>query len=279
MKDVSTTSPEPKATSRSSRRQWMRLAAACVLTVALGCIVAVIYLRYSPVPQPTTSGDALDVPLGVEEAVIIRYAGPKLVAKPYRRGASINLRIADSVATDGVTTYDVRYVVNLPGEFELTDYLTSTDGTELQGLPKFRVRGETRLTKTIETRIREIEDVRIEIRHWYYETLAVLFVLWILWLLGLIFVGRQKREKVIADSPPPPTIRQRIRVLLEKLQQQSLSVAEKAELELLLITHWKNHSAPDSGERLADACRRVRNQSEHGKAYETLQAWLHYPAG
>ena len=68
--------------------------------------------------------------------------------------------------------YDIRYVISLPGEFDLTKYLTSTDGHPIDDLPPFPVRGLTSLTKDIETRIQEIENVGVHIWHGYYESLA-----------------------------------------------------------------------------------------------------------
>jgi hypothetical protein len=110
-------------------------------------------------PAPPQTAGAHDVPLGVEEAVSIRYAGSRLIVRPYRRGASVTLRIAAEVPQGQTRVYDVRYVVNLPGEFNLLDYLTAADGSFLDGLPSFVVHGQTRLTKDIETRIRELETV------------------------------------------------------------------------------------------------------------------------
>ncbi len=141
-----------------SRLRSRRLAAGVLLAVA-GLVSGIVWYRSGP----AESRSEHDVPLGVEEAVVIRYAGPRLVAQPYRRGASINLRIASQTEVDEVRVYDVRYVVNLPGEFALTDYLTSADGRPLDDLPVFTVRGLTSLTKDLETRIREIEDVGIHI--------------------------------------------------------------------------------------------------------------------
>ncbi len=246
----------------------------CGAIAAAVVLVVVAPWRPGPPPRPPAEGD---VPLGVEEAVIIRYGGPRLVARPYRRGASINVRIADEALRGDVRIYDVRYVVNLPGEFELTDYLTSADGRPIDDLPKFRVRGLTSLTKDIETRIREMEDVGVHIWHGYYETLAGLGVFWGLWLAGLIFVGRAKRPPPAKPEPPEPTLAERIARYLAALADRDLSVEEKARLELLLLTAWQERLDLNA-QRMAAACRRIRQSNELGSAYEKLQRWLHAPA-
>jgi hypothetical protein len=216
------------------------------------------------------------VPLGVEEAVIIRYAGPRLVPRPYRRGASINLRVAEEIEQGEVRVYDVRYVVNLPGEFDLTEYLTSADGRPIDDLPSFKIRGLPSLTKDIETRIRQIEDVEIRFWHGYHETLVGLGAFWGLWLVALVFVGRGKRAAREEPPPPEPSTAERIARLLRKLAGGELTIDEKAELEILLLTCWREDLDLDD-RRLADACRRIRASDQFGRAYRRLETWLHDP--
>ncbi len=244
--------------------------AGCLLLFALGGLAAVLLRWREPQPQRSDT----DVPLGVEQAVVIRYGGPRLMARPYRHGASVNLRIADEVEKGGVRVYDVRYVVSLPGEFDLTEYLTSTDGRPIHDLPAFRVRGLTSLTKDIETRIQEIENVGVHIGHWYYESLAGLGVFWVVWLLGLIFVGRPRRPPRSAPPPRQPSIEEQIELLLSDIGRGELAVPERARLEALLLRNWRERLGLTS-RRMADSCRDIEGSRELGPVYSKLQAWLH----
>ena len=256
-----------------TRRRW--LVFVCALALLVAAVGAVVLLHNR---QETAARDngIIDVPLGVEGAVIIRYAGPALVSRPYRRGASVNVRIARQKEQDDVRVYDVRYVVNLPGEFDLTDYLTSRDGNAIESLPSFRVRGVTRLTKDLETRIREIEEVEINIWHWYYESLAGLAGIWVAWLMGLIFVGRSKRRPPPASiTGAPPSVEEQIARYLQRLEGEELSVEEKAELEVLLLNHWRDVLGYRG--RLADMCQQLRRDTRLSRAYMALQSWLHHP--
>ncbi len=262
---------QQQSTVRNGRP--LRLLVVCAL-LAVVALVVTLALRRSSEPQRDWS--ATDVPLGVEEAVIIRYNGPRLVARPYRRGASVNLRIAGETRVGDTHVYDVRYVVNLPGEFDVTDYLMSADGTPIDDLPAFTVNGLTSLTKDIETRIQEIEKVQIHIWHWYRETLIGLGVFWILWLLGLIFIGRPKRAKELPPSPPPPSVETRIERFLDALSTRELTLDEKTQLEALLLLHWRDLLGFDQ-QPLAPACRQIQRSGQVGHAYEQLQAWLHAP--
>jgi len=274
-------SGESRKRSEGQRRRVPRLLVACLLLVAVTGAITALLLR-TPRHEEATRCDN-DVPLGVEEAVIIRYAGPRLVAQPYRRGASINLRIADEVQQDAVRVYDVRYVVNLPGEFDLTDYLRAADGNSIDDLPSFTVRGLTSLTKDIETRIREIEDVGVDIWHGYYETLAGLGVFWGLWLLGLIFIGRPKRPPKPPEPPRVPSIAEQIDRYLRALAEGQLSVEDRARLETLLFAHWRERLGLTQ-HRMAVACRQIRhsvtqrNGDALGVVYRELETWLHDPS-
>jgi hypothetical protein len=250
-----------------------------VVAIACGavCVVAlVIALVLSRSTAPPAEEATLDVPLGVEEAVVISYQGPRLVARPYRRGASVNLRIAQEAARGPVRVYDIRYVISQPGEFDLAEYLAAADGTELSDLPRFKVRGLTSLTKDIETRIREIEDVGVHVGHWYYETLAGLGVLWIAWLGGLIWIGRPKRQQKEAPPPPEPSLAERIAQYFDALARGDLSAADKARLESLLLQHWRGRLDLRE-DRMAAACRRMQRNSSVGPAYDAVQSWLHAP--
>lgn len=266
--------PEPQPPAAPARARRVKLvAAACLLMFAVGAGAALMVLRsrQSPLQQSDT-----EVPLGVEQAVIIRYGGPRLQAQPYRRGASVSLRIANEVQRGRVRVYDIRYLISLPGDFDLTKYLTSTDGQPLADLPPFPVRGLTSLTKDIETRIQEIEQVGVHIGHWYYESLVGAGLFWVAWLLGLIFIGRPKRASAPPPAPRAPSLHEQIERLLAALAQRDLTTDEKAGLEALLLRHWRAQLGLDE-QRMAAACRGMEASSVWGRAYRQLQAWLHNP--
>lgn len=259
---------------RTKPRRTLRVVIACTLLATLAAAITIVVVDQKREPEVTRSDR--DVPLGVEEAVIIRYSGSRLVARPYRRGASVNLRIANQTQQGNVRVYDVRYVVSLPGEFDLTEYLTSADGRPISDLPSFKVRGLTSLTKDIETRIQEIEEVGVHVWHWYYETLTGLGIAWGFWLMGLIFTGRPKRPPKITPPPPPPSVAERIARYMMVLRKGELTVNEKAELEILLLEHWRDRL--DLRERrMAEACRQIQHSDDLGTPYDKLQAWLHVP--
>ena len=219
--------------------------------------------------------DNLKVPLGVEQAAIITYSGPGLIVKPFRYGVAVNVRIAQVTDHAGAKVYDVRYLVNREGEHDLIDYLMSDNGSALSGLPSFKVKGDPKLSKELEARVKETEDIGIEVRGHYQATLVALAVFWIAWLFALIFWRRPKKPVVI-PAKPPLTLAAQLRQLLGELEQGGLSAEQKARLEMLLLRCWREGLVPADAP-MADALAAIARGECTGEALDHLQRWLHRP--
>lgn len=219
--------------------------------------------------------DNLKVPLGVEQAAIITYGGPELIVKPFRTGVAVNVRIAQVTTQAEVRVYDVRYLVNREGEHDLSEYLMADNGAALSGLPSFKVMGDPKLSKELEARVKETEEIGIEVRGHYRLTLAALFVAWIVWLLLLIFWRRPKRPAPVA-LPRPLTLAEQLRQLLGELEQAGLSPAQKARLEMLLLRCWREGLVPADAP-MAEVLAAIARGERTGEALGRLQRWLHRP--
>ena len=219
--------------------------------------------------------DDLKVPLGVEQAAIITYSGPGLIVKPFRYGVAVNVRIAQVTEQGGAKVYDVRYLVNREGEHDLIEYLMSDNGAALSGLPSFKVKGDPKLSKELEARVKETEDIGIEVRGHYQATLAGLFVFWILWLLALIFWRRPKKP-VPAPVKPPLTVSEQLGALLDELERGGLTAEQKARLEMLLLRCWREGLVP-AGAPMAEVLAVIARGERTGEALGRLQRWLHRP--
>lgn len=219
--------------------------------------------------------DSLKVPLGVEQAAIITYAGPGLVVKPFRYGVAVNVRIAQVTEREGMKVYDVRYLVNREGEHDLTQYLMSDDGTVLSGLPSFKIQGDPKLSKELEARVKETEEIGIQVWGHYRATLWALFVFWIGWLFLLIFWKRPRHPVVIAPKPPL-TVAEQLQFLLVELEQGGLTAEQKARLEMLLLRSWREGLAPADAP-MAEVLAAVARAETTGEALARLQRWLHRP--
>jgi len=219
--------------------------------------------------------DSLKVPLGVEQAAIITYGGPGLVVKPFRYGVAVNVRIAQVTEREGMKVYDVRYLVNREGEHDLTQYLMSDDGTVLSGLPSFKIQGDPKLSKELEARVKETEEIGIQVWGHYRATLWALFVFWIGWLFLLIFWKRPRQPVVVAPKPPL-TVAEQLQLLLVELEQGGLTAEQKARLEMLLLRSWREGLAPAEAP-MAEVLAAVARAETTGEALVRLQRWLHRP--
>jgi hypothetical protein len=219
--------------------------------------------------------DNLKVPLGVEQAAIITYSGPGLIVKPFRYGVAVNVRIAQVTEHAGAKVYDVRYLVNREGEHDLIEYLMSDNGTALSGLPSFKVKGDPKLSKELEARVKETEDIGIEVRGHYQATLVALAVFWVAWLFVLIFWRRPKKP-VVAPVKPALTLAEQLSQLLGELEQGGLSAEQKARLEMLLLRCWREGLVPADAP-MAEVLAAIARGQGTGEALDHLQRWLHRP--
>lgn len=243
---------------------------ALVLTCVLTITAALLF-------RPQKKDDSLNVPLGVEQAAIVTYSGPPVAVTPYKWGVAVNVRIAKATEHSGARIYDVRYIVNREGTFDLKDYLTAEDGSPLQDLPSFQFHGDPKLSKNLDTRIQETEEVTIDVGGHYYATLAGLGVFWIIWLLLLIFYKRAKPPQAAAPAPPEPTLAEILRAFLAQLEAGTLDTSAKAKLEMLLLRRWREEIAVTDAP-MSTALDAINRSEKTGEPLRQLQRWLHHPA-
>jgi len=239
------------------------LIAACIVVLIGVCL------------WPRRTDDILNVPLGVEQAAIVTYSGPAVAVKPYKWGVAVNVRLAKVTEAAGARIYDVRYLVNRAGTFDLKDYLTSEDGSPLVGLPSFKFTGDPKLSKHLDARIQETEEVGVNVGGHYFATLIGLGGFWIAWLLLLIFYGRPRPPKAVAAAPEP-TLAELLRALLGQLEAGTLDAGAKARLEMLLLRRWREELALTDAPMITSIDAINRNEKT-GEALRQLQLWLHRP--
>lgn len=223
-----------------------------------------------------TRDDGLRVPLGVEQAAIVTYSGPLLAVAPYKWGVAVNVRIAEVTEKPDRRVYDLRYIVNRAGTFDLKDYLVADDGSALTGLPSFKFEGDPKLSKNLDTRIQETEEIRVDVGGRYYEWMALFTLLWIGWLLLLIFWKRPKPPAEPDAGPPPPTLAEMMRSFLAQLEAGTLNADAKAKMEMVMLQCWRNELALGN-EPMDSALAHIASNGKTSEALKKLQHWLHHP--
>jgi hypothetical protein len=242
-----------------------------LVMAVIGVIAAMFSLRKAEEP------DTLHVPLGVEQAAIVTYGGPAVTVAPYKWGVAVNVRIAEVIDQPDKRVYDVRYIVNRAGTFDLKDYLTAEDGSALAGLPTFKFTGDPKLSTNLDTRIQETEEIQVDVGGRYYETLIVLTILWIVWLLLLIYYKREHPQAEAEAAPSGPTLAEMLREFLARLQAGTLDADAKAKLEMTLLKCWRDELAIVSLSMSASMEAMERHDTV-GALLRKLQRWLHQPS-
>ena len=221
----------------------------------------------------TREDKLLNVPLGVEQAAIITYGGPELAVKPFKWGVAVNVRIAQVTGAPGGRVYDVRYLVNREGDYDLRDYLTSASGVVPEGLPVFKFHGDPKMSKELEARIKETEQVGVQVGGRYYTKLTVLGCVWLACLYPLIFWGRPKRL-ALAPVVAPLTEAEELHGLLAKLRAGALDATGQARMEMILLRCWRaGLLRPDAP--MSEVLAAVAKDGRTAEDLRRLQAWLY----
>ena len=110
----------------------------------------------------------------------------------------------------------------------------------------------------------------------YRTVLKVLGVLWVVVLLIIINSFRKKKAASV-ESAPPPSVAERLRPLVQKASTEKLTTDEQAQLERLLVGHWRERLPEVSDQNPAEILRQLRSHSEASPLILQLEKWLHAP--
>jgi len=241
---------------------------------AVSIVILVSLLLLIFVVRHDRDDETMVVPIGVENAVAITYGGPRLEVTPFKRGVSVNVRIALVRETNGTRVYDVRYILNDSGTYNISDFLQSVSDEPIDDLPEFIVEGSSDGVINIEDRIQESETVTVQIKHHYFEKLFILFILWIIWLLMLIFYKRPHKHKELLTVEPAQTFAETLAPYINRLRDGGLDTKAKSELEDIMFGFWSSKSDVNSSD-MFHTLLAIEKSSEFGCDYDMLENWIH----
>ena len=113
----------------------------------------------------------------------------------------------------------------------------------------------------------------------YRTRLTILGVLWGIGLLAILLVGRKRAaDGADREDAKPLTLADRLQPLVEGARSGELSTGQRAELERLLLAHWRDRRDL-VGVHVAEAVSRLRHDEEAGPLFIQLEVWLHSPSG
>lgn len=259
------------------------IAAACALLLcALGAAAA-------PPSPPSASPPAaaagasrppVESTIGIEGQVIFRHPRSEAVqAVPVDDKAPVVVRIAGSTPDGEFVLYDLRFIAQYAGEFDLRSCLRRPDGSPLTDAAPLPIVVGKLLPEDHQGELFEIAGLSVPRLGGYKTALIVVGALWL--LVPAWFIGR----RVLRRPPPPPpqpeppaSLADQLRPLVEAAIRGTLSTPERARLELMLLAFWRDRLGLDAGTMdQAEAIGKLREHHEAGELLSLLERWLHRP--
>ena len=217
--------------------------------------------------------------VGMEGRAEVTLPGTLLEAKPVDPKSLIVLRIADTRPHGALIYYDLRYVGLEPGKYDLRNYLARKDGSTTNDLPAIPVEIAGLLPAKHDGELLAQPEKPLPFLGGYKTLIVLVVALWALVLIPLWLIGRRRKSAPAVAAPmAAPTLADRLRPLVEQAAAGQLSRDGQAQLERLLLTHWRQRLNLEA-EDMAEAIRRLRGDAEGGALLRELENWLHRPPG
>jgi hypothetical protein len=218
--------------------------------------------------------------VGVEGRVEIALPGALLQARPVTDKAPLLLRVASTQPAPRREDvwYDLRYMGLVPGAHDLKNYLVRVDGSSTADLPTIQVAVLGLLPEDHKGELVRNPGARWPFFGGYRVVMVVAAVLWLGMIVPLIFWRRQKRVKVEAAPPPRKTFADRLRPLIDRAANGTLTIEEKGKLERMLLWYWQQR-LDLTGDGPAEAIAALRRHEQAGELLRALEQWLHRRPG
>jgi len=215
--------------------------------------------------------------VGLEGRVEVVLSGTQLEARAVEHKAKLVLRIAETSPRDGAFWYDLRYIGMVPGGYDLRGYLMRTDGSDTNNLPAIPVTVAPLLPEMHDGKLVESPGSALRRLGGYKALMIGAGVLWAVVFIPLLW---RRRKTSVQAAPPPrePTLAERMRPLVEQAAQGTLSHDGQAQLERMLLNHWRQKLGLESL-GMAEAVSKLREHPQAGELLRALECWLHRPPG
>jgi hypothetical protein len=193
--------------------------------------------------------------------------------------APVVVRIAGSTPDGDFVLYDLRFIAQYAGEFDLRECLRKPDGSPLTNAAPLPIVVGKLLPEDHQGELFEFAGLSVPRLGGYKTALFVIGALWL--LVPAWFIGR----RVLRRPPPPPpqpeppaSLADQLRPLVEAAIRGTLSTPERARLELMLLAFWRDRLGLDAGTMdQAEAICKLREHHEAGELLSLLERWLHRP--
>lgn len=154
--------------------------------------------------------------IGVVHTVRVEIPGERIEATPVDERAPAVVRVEPVAETPAGTVYEIDFIGLEPGEYDVTRYLRTLGGAPPEIEPRV-LAIQRKLPADFRGEILALER-RVEMSlAWYRPTAVAVSILWGLCLPLLVLMGRRKPEPEHAPPPPAPTVRERLKALVDQI--------------------------------------------------------------
>jgi hypothetical protein len=217
--------------------------------------------------------------VGIEGRLEILLPGTALLAKATDRTSRVTVRIASTRPHGALTEYDLRYIGLVPGKHDLRQFLVREDGSTTNDLPALEVQIAGLLPAQHRGELLPRSPEPLAALGGYKFVISAVVALWALVVIPLFLAGRKRKAATEGPAPiAPPTLAERLRPLVELATAGRLTTDQQAQLERMLLSHWRERLGLESVSA-TEAIARLREHSEAGVLLRALEDWLHRRPG
>jgi len=213
--------------------------------------------------------------VGIETQLIKEISGSKLKGKKIVITDKLYLYIYNSEKTTNGYKYDLRYIGQESGEYNLKNYLVRCNGNTKEPIPDIPVIINKLLPEEYDGELVYTPLPKITNLGGYKILITSCWCIWALLLIPIIFIARpRKSEEEKINIEPKKTLAELLHPLVSKATTSKLTTAEQAKLERLLLTYWRKvlniEELP-----MHEAIAVLRKDPKGGILLREIEKWLH----
>jgi hypothetical protein len=270
---------------KSLHRHRVRVLAPAVLAALCSSMLHAQDAGSPSAPVSSSQAPKVTTTIGMEGSYFLLRRGGRLFSKPLPRSGEVEnvppflVWIVERVPDGEAERYELRFVGNEAGDYDLGAYLEDAEGKRAQGLEPMPVRVTALLPERHDGSLRSSEPVSLPVLGGYQTLLWILGIAWavpVLWWLVRALIRRRPRRA--AEGKAEPTLADQLRPLVERAIAHQLDAAGQALLERMLLAHWRDRLSLRGLPHL-EALRRMKTDVDAGALLSGLERWLHQPPG